>query len=126
MLAFIVRRLMQAAGVMITVAFIAFMLFQYVGDPVVFLLGQDATPEQIHALRSALGLDRSFVVQVWDFLVRGAGGGIGSEPARGGQGLAPARRASAGHAGADLGECTVGPGVRDSDGGVRGPAARQL
>jgi peptide/nickel transport system permease protein len=30
--------------VMVTVAFIAFMLFQYVGDPVVFLLGQDATP----------------------------------------------------------------------------------
>ena len=43
MLAFIVQRLLQAVVVMASVAFIAFLLFQYVGDPVVFLLGQDAT-----------------------------------------------------------------------------------
>jgi peptide/nickel transport system permease protein len=36
---------------MLTVAFIAFMLFQYVGDPVTNLLGQDATPEQREQLR---------------------------------------------------------------------------
>ena len=36
--AFISRRLIQAVIVMVTVAFISFMLFQY-GDPVVFLLG---------------------------------------------------------------------------------------
>ena len=53
---------------MITVAFIAFMLFQYVGDPVVFLLGQDATPEQIRELRADLGLDKSFIVQFGSFL----------------------------------------------------------
>ena len=46
MLAFILRRLAQAFIVMLTVAFIAFMLFQYVGDPVASMLGQDATPEQ--------------------------------------------------------------------------------
>ncbi len=50
MLAFILRRLAQAVLVMTSVALIAFMLFQYVGDPVVFLLGQDATPEQIRTL----------------------------------------------------------------------------
>lgn len=60
MLAFILRRLIQAVIVMVTVAFISFMLFQYVGDPVVFLLGQDATPDQIRELRAALGLDKSF------------------------------------------------------------------
>ena len=54
MLAFILQRLLQAVVVMITVAFIAFLLFQYVGDPVVFLLGQDATPEQIKQLREDL------------------------------------------------------------------------
>ena len=42
MLAFVLRRLIQAVIVMVAVAFIAFLLFQYVGDPVVFLLGQDA------------------------------------------------------------------------------------
>lgn len=77
MFAFILRRLMQAAIVMITVAFISFMLFQYVGDPVVFLLGQDATPEQIRELRADLGLDRPFFVQFWHFLANAAQGEFG-------------------------------------------------
>ena len=68
MFAFILQRLIQAVIVMVTVAFIAFMLFQYVGDPVVFLLGQDATPEQIRELRADLGLDKSFIVQFASFL----------------------------------------------------------
>ena len=38
-----------AVIVMVSVAFIAFLLFQYVGDPVTNLLGQDATPEQRQA-----------------------------------------------------------------------------
>ena len=78
MFAFIVRRLAQAALVMVTVALISFMLFQYVGDPVVFLLGQDATQEQIRDLRQALGLDKPFIVQFWHFLVNAVQGEFGS------------------------------------------------
>ena len=70
MFAFILRRLAQAVVVMVSVALIAFMLFQYVGDPVVFLLGQDATPDQIRELRADLGLDQPFFVQFWHFLQR--------------------------------------------------------
>ena len=77
MLAFILRRLIQAVIVMIVVALIAFMLFQYVGDPVVFLLGQDASPAQITQLRADLGLDRPFVVQFWHFLMNAAQGEFG-------------------------------------------------
>ena len=77
MLAFILRRLGQAVVVMVTVAFIAFMLFQYVGDPVVFLLGQDATPDQIRSLRADLGLDKPFFVQFWHFLLNAAQGEFG-------------------------------------------------
>lgn len=77
MFAFIVRRIAQAVLVMITVAFIAFVLFQYVGDPVVFLLGQDATPAQIIKLRSDLGLDKPFFVQFWHFLINAAQGEFG-------------------------------------------------
>ncbi len=77
MLAFILRRLLQAVIVMVVVAFIAFMLFQYVGDPVVFLLGQDARPEQITALRADLGLDKPFFVQFGHFLVNAAQGEFG-------------------------------------------------
>ncbi|MBN9372240.1 ABC transporter permease [Hydrogenophaga sp. YM1] len=77
MFAFILRRLAQAVIVMVSVALIAFMLFQYVGDPVVFLLGQDATPEQVRALRADLGLDQPFFVQFWHFLVNAAQGEFG-------------------------------------------------
>ena len=77
MLAFILQRLIQAVIVMVTVAFIAFLLFQYVGDPVVFLLGQDATKEQIDEMRSALGLDQPFFVQFGHFLVNAVQGEFG-------------------------------------------------
>ena len=68
MLPFVLRRLAQAVIVMLTVAFIAFMLFQYVGDPVTNLLGQDATPEQRVQLRADLGLDQPFPVQFAAFV----------------------------------------------------------
>jgi len=77
MFAFILRRLAQAVIVMVSVALIAFMLFQYVGDPVVFLLGQDATAEQIRELRADLGLDQPFVIQFWHFLANAAQGEFG-------------------------------------------------
>ena len=77
MLAFIFRRLLQAVIVMVTVAFIAFLLFQYVGDPVVFLLGQDAKPDQIRQLRVDLGLDQPFYVQFVHFLANAVQGEFG-------------------------------------------------
>ena len=77
MFVFILRRLLQASVVMVSVAFIAFLLFQYVGDPVVFLLGQDARPDQIRQLRSDLGLDQPFFIQFWHFLVNALQGEFG-------------------------------------------------
>jgi peptide/nickel transport system permease protein len=77
MLAFLLRRLVQAKLVLLSVAFIAFLLFQYVGDPVLFLLGQDATPRQIAELRTQLGLDQSFIVQFWHFVGNAVHGEFG-------------------------------------------------
>ncbi len=77
MLSFILQRLFQAIIVMVSVAFISFLLFQFVGDPVVFLLGQDATPQQIRELRADLGLDKSFVVQFASFLGNAVQGEFG-------------------------------------------------
>lgn len=77
MFAYIVRRMAQAVVVMAAVAFISFLLFQYVGDPIVYLLGQDATPEQVRRLRADLGLDQPFVVQFWHFLINAAQGEFG-------------------------------------------------
>ena len=77
MLAFILRRLAQAVLVMLTVAFMAFMLFQYVGDPVTSLLGQDATQEQREQLRQDLGLDQPFPVQFARFVGNAVQGEFG-------------------------------------------------
>ena len=77
MLAFIVRRLLQAILVMLTVALIAFLLFQYVGDPVSQMLGQDATPEDRARLRTDLGLDQPFYFQFVQFIGNAAQGDFG-------------------------------------------------
>lgn len=77
MLAFILRRLLQAVLVMVTVAFIAFMLFQFVGDPVSQILGQDATAEQVAEVRAALGLDQPVWVQFGHFLYNAVQGEFG-------------------------------------------------
>src|SRR5207245_808461 len=44
------------------------MLFQYVGDPVTNLLGQDATSDQRAQLRADLGLEKPFPVQFVHFI----------------------------------------------------------
>ena len=77
MLVFVLRRLVQAVIVMLTVAFIAFMLFQYVGDPVTNILGQDATPAQRQQLRVDLGLDKPFPVQFAHFVGKAVQGEFG-------------------------------------------------
>jgi peptide/nickel transport system permease protein len=77
MLVFVLRRLAQAVIVMLTVALIAFMLFQYVGDPVNNILGQDATPEQRQQLRVDLGLDKPFPIQFLRFVGNATKGEFG-------------------------------------------------
>jgi len=77
MFAFVLRRFAQALIVMLTVAFLAFMLFQYVGDPVTSMLGQDATQEQRDQLRHDLGLDQPFVLQFAKFVGNAVQGEFG-------------------------------------------------
>ena len=68
MIAFVVSRLLQSIVVMLTVAFIAFALFTFVGDPILIMLGQDYTQAQYDALKEALGLDKPFHVQFYKFI----------------------------------------------------------
>jgi len=53
---------------MAVVAFIAFGLFNFTGDPVSFMVGQDATLEERARLRAELGLDRPSYVQFGRFV----------------------------------------------------------
>jgi peptide/nickel transport system permease protein len=68
MFGFIVARILQAIPVLLVVGFIAFALFDYVGDPVSILLGQDSTEAQRLELVRQLGLDQPFFVQYGRFL----------------------------------------------------------
>ncbi|HYF09150.1 MAG TPA: ABC transporter permease, partial [Acetobacteraceae bacterium] len=68
MFAFILGRILQAIPVMLTVAFISFAIFNWIGDPVAIMLGQDFTEEQRANLVRELGLDRSFFVQFLSFV----------------------------------------------------------
>ena len=68
MLAFAIRRLIQAVGVMLVVALISFLLFRFVGDPVNQLVGVDTTPEQRAQLRQDLGLNDPVYVQFARFV----------------------------------------------------------
>ena len=77
MLAFILRRAAQAALVMLAVGLIAFSLFRFVGDPVLFMLGQDATPEDRVRITQMLGLDQPFYVQYANFVSRAVRGEFG-------------------------------------------------
>ena len=77
MLAFILRRILQSFAVMAVVALIAFSLFNFVGDPVVSMVGQDATMEEKAKLRSELGLDKPVVVQFFHFVGNAVQGDFG-------------------------------------------------
>ncbi len=76
-LAFILRRILQSVAVMAVVAFIAFGLFNFTGDPVTFMVGQDATQEDRARLRADLGLDQPFYVQFARFVGRAVQGDFG-------------------------------------------------
>ena len=68
MLAFVIRRLLQAILVMVVVALIAFTLFRFVGDPINQMVGLDTSIEDRAALREALGLNDPVIVQFIRFV----------------------------------------------------------
>jgi peptide/nickel transport system permease protein len=68
MLAFAIRRLLEALVVLLAVALIAFTLFRYVGDPVNQMVGQDATVEDRETIRQELGLNDPVLMQFARFV----------------------------------------------------------
>lgn len=77
MFVFLVRRLLQAVMVMLAVAFIAFLMFRFLGDPVNNIVSQDATQAQREEVRQRLRLDDPLVVQYGRFVVNAAKGDFG-------------------------------------------------
>ena len=77
MLAFVVKRLAQSILVMLVVSMIAFLLFQFIGDPVTQMLGQEATEADRIALRAQLGLDEPVWKQYSAFALNAVQGDFG-------------------------------------------------
>lgn len=77
MLAFVIRRVFQALIVLIIVGLVAFMMFQFVGDPIEGMLGRERTQEDVDRLRRILGIDQPVVVQYWRFVMRVISGDFG-------------------------------------------------
>jgi peptide/nickel transport system permease protein len=77
MIAFIIRRLIQSIFVMLTVALVAFTLFNYAGDPISNMVGQDTSLQDREKLRQDLGLNDPAVVQFARFVGHAARGQFG-------------------------------------------------
>ncbi|MEM0936800.1 MAG: ABC transporter permease [Pseudomonadota bacterium] len=77
MLAFLIRRLGQAFLVVLAVGLLSFLMFRFVGDPVVSMSREDATVAEREELREALGLNDPVPVQFVTFVGRALQGDFG-------------------------------------------------
>jgi peptide/nickel transport system permease protein len=68
-MAYVIRRLLLSIPVLLLVTILVFSLLHLLpGDPATVILGQEATPEAVEALREELGLNKPLVVQYLDWL----------------------------------------------------------
>ncbi len=77
MIAFVLRRVLQGILVMLVVGFIAFSLFNFVGDPVAQMLPPEATQADRDQMRQLLGLDQPFYRQFATFVGNAVRGDFG-------------------------------------------------
>jgi peptide/nickel transport system permease protein len=78
MLAYLVKRVFQAIGVMLVISLIGFSIQDNLGDPLRELVGQSVTEEVREELRDQLGLNDSFVKQYTRFLGNALQGDLGT------------------------------------------------
>jgi peptide/nickel transport system permease protein len=72
MLAFTLRRAIQAIGVMIAVGIISFSMFRFVGDPVSQIVSIDTSAAERAEIRKSLGLDDPVAVQFLRYFANAA------------------------------------------------------
>lgn len=94
MLKLLLRRLLLAVPLLWVVATFSFLLLKFVpGDPAQFILGMNATVEQVAKLHQVLGLDRPPVEQYLSWLSKAVRGDFGSSLVTGRSVLASVQRA---------------------------------
>ncbi len=84
MIAYTLRRLALLVPLLLGIVVVVFGLLQLVpGDPAAVLLGQEATPEAVEAVRRSLGLDRPLPIQLGRYLMNVVRGDLGESIFRG-------------------------------------------
>ncbi len=79
MIGFVLRRLLAAIPTLIAVLTLVFVIVRIVpGDPALVILGDQATPEAVAALRTRLGLDASLWQQYFRFITNALMGDFGN------------------------------------------------
>jgi peptide/nickel transport system permease protein len=78
MTAYIVRRLLWLPFLLLIISFFTFALALYgPGDPVLVQLGGKASPETVARIRKERGLDRPFLIQYGDYILKALHGDFG-------------------------------------------------
>ncbi len=77
MFTYILRRLLQGFIVLIVASMICFVIFRFMGDPVVTLAGRYATFQEMEEVRKNFGLDKPIYVQYVKFFWNAAHGNFG-------------------------------------------------
>ena len=77
------RRLFDLLVLILVVTTVLFFLLRLIGDPATVLVGVDATPEQLEAVRVAYGLDKPLPIQFASFLSEIVSGNFGYSLATG-------------------------------------------
>ncbi|MBV0896162.1 ABC transporter permease [Microbacterium sp. NC79] len=74
---YIGRRLLEVIPTLFLIVTIVFFLVYIVGDPVTLMLGENATPEQVKAIRDSMGLNDPLLVQYWNYITHAFVGDFG-------------------------------------------------
>ncbi|HET7265704.1 MAG TPA: ABC transporter permease [bacterium] len=76
--AFVARRLLESATVLLGVSFLAFAVLFLSGDPTYLMIPENYTRQQIAEFRHQMGFDRPWYVQYGEFLGRAVRGDFGA------------------------------------------------
>lgn len=77
MVNFLIRRILQIIPVLLIISFIVFTLVFVAGDPVALMLPDDASQQDVEALRESMGLNEPFIVQYGLYLLNMLQGDFG-------------------------------------------------
>lgn len=78
MIVYLIKRILASVGVVLAMAFLVMLILDLVpGDPVVIMLGENATEDMVRELRRQLGLDQPLLVRYVQYIWKVVQGDLG-------------------------------------------------